>query len=368
MGFTKEVADDLATETQRAQRRDVRSRDGRMRSRGHLAEIRWRAALLLLPIMTTGGAAWGQQAPQSASYAVVVSSLGGDAAYEKVIQGWGKDLAAALRKDRNAGGRVFWLAAVKEEGVHAESRKEEIVKLFGELAARVRPGDTFGLFLVGHGSYDDYDYRLSIPGPDLTAQEWAELLGRIRAERQAVVNMTSASGGSVEALQRKGRVIVTSTTAGRERNFSVFGRYFVAALQDEAADADKNQVISALEAFRYATREVTRYYESAKRLATEHPVLEDKGEGEGAREPGPANGQGLLASAFPLIRFAAGESAADSPEVRELRAAKRRLEERIEELKYRKAGMDTAEYAEELEKLLLELSRTQLKLDGLERQ
>jgi hypothetical protein len=309
-----------------------------------------------------------QQPAESASYRVVISSLGGDAAYEKLIQGWGKDLATALRKDRNAEGRVFWLAAVQEEGVHAISRKEEIVKLFGELAGKVRRNDTFALFLLGHGSYDDHDYKLSIPGPDLTAREWADLLNKIPAERQAVVNMTSASGGSLEAFQRKGRVIVTSTTAGRERNFSVFGRYFVAALQDEAADADKNQVISALEAFRYATREVTRYYETAKRLATEHPMLEDKGEGEGAREPGPDNGQGLLASAFPLVRFQAGDSAAATPEIQELRAAKRSLEEKIEELKYRKAGMDTSEYAQELESLLLELSEAQLKLDDLEQQ
>ena len=345
-----------------------------MRIIGHPKGIRWRAALLLLPMLAGLGTAWGQQADQgaqgsqTASYGVVVTSLGGDAEYEKLIQGWGKDLAAALRKDRNAEGRVFWLAAVKEEGVHAESRKEEIVKLFVELATRVRPGDTFGLYLAGHGSYDGYDYRLSIPGPDLTAEEWAGLLNRIPATRQAVVNMTSASGASLEPFQRKGRVVVTSTTAGRERNFSVFGRYFVAALQDEAADADKNQVISALEAFRYATREVTRYYESAKRLATEHPILEDKGEGEGAREPGPDNGQGLLASAFPLVRFQTGENAVDTPEVRQLRAAKRGLEERIEELKYRKAGMDTAEYALELENMLLELARTQLRLDDLERQ
>ena len=49
-------------------------------------------------------------------------------------------------------------------------------------------------------------------------------------------------------------------------------------------------------------------------------------------------------------------------------AAKRGLEERIEELKYRKAGMDTAQYALELENMLLQLSRTQLRLDDLERQ
>lgn len=341
--------------------------------------MRWSAGLLRTPkalplalsmVLAMIGAmtaAWGQQAAEPASYGVVVTSLGGDAEYEKLIQGWGKDLAAALRKGRNAEGHVYWLAAKKEEGVHAVSSKEEIGKLFEQLSKQVRPSDSFGLFLVGHGSYDEYDYKLSIPGPDLTGKEWAELLNRIPAERQAVVNMTSASGASLAAFQRKGRVIITSTTAGRERNFSVFGRYFVAALQDEASDADKNQAISVLEAYRYATREVTRYYETAKRIATEHPVLEDKGEGDGAREPSPENGQGLLASAFPLVRFGSGDAVTGSPEVQELRAAKRKLEESIEALKYRKAGMDTEEYAMELEKLLLELSRAQVKLDGLEK-
>ena len=328
------------------------------------------ASLFLAVTLLASGAAQGAraQSAEGVSYAVVVSGLGGDATYEKLIQGWGKDLATALRKDGAAAGRVFWLAAKKEEGVHADSRREEIVKLFDQLAARVRPGDVFELFLIGHGSYDDYDYRLSIPGGDLTAAQWAEQLNRIRAEKQVVVNMTSASGGSLAALQRKGRVVITSTTAGRERNFSVFARYFVAALQDAAADADKNQEISALEAFRFATREVTRFYDSMKRLATEHPILEDRGEGEGVREPSPQTGQGLLASSVALVHLGGGQTAADTPPVRELRAKKRRIEEGIEQLKYRKASMDTEEYAKELEKLLLDLSQTQLQLDDQEKQ
>ena len=323
--------------------------------------------LALAAALVLAGTTLRAQAVESASYAVVVTSLGGDPEYEKLIQDWGKDLAAALRKDRAAEGRVFWLAAVKEEGVHAEARKEEIVKLFTELATRVRPADRFGLFLIGHGSYDDYDYRLSIPGPDLTGTEWAELLNRIPGEKQVVATMTSGSGASLAAFQRKGRVVITSTTAGRERNFSVFARYFVTALQDEAADADKNQEISALEAYRYATREVGRYYDSLKRLATEHPLLEDKGEGDGVREPSPETGQGLLASSIALVRLNNGQSAAETPAIREMRAKKRKIEESIEELKYRKASMESALYAQQLENLLLELSRTQLQLDDLEK-
>src|SRR3972149_11089225 len=145
----------------------------------------------------------------------------------------------------------------------------------------------FQLFLIGHGSYDDYDYRFNIPGPDLTEAQFAEMLSRVPCERQVVVNMTSASGASLAAWRQKGRIVIASTSAGQERNFSVFARYFVAALQEPAADANKNDSISALEAFRYATQEVTRYYESQKRLATEHHLIEDRGEGDGVREARP---------------------------------------------------------------------------------
>src|SRR3990167_339915 len=164
-----------------------------------LRHYRQIASLFLAAALLASGAAQGVQAQsaEGVSYAVVVTGLGGDATYEKLIQGWGKDLATALRKDGAAAGRVFWLAAKKEEGVHADSRREEIVKVFDQLAGRVRPGDVFELFLIGHGSYDDYDYRLSIPGGDLTASPWAEQLNRIRAEKQVVGNMTSASGGGL---------------------------------------------------------------------------------------------------------------------------------------------------------------------------
>ena len=39
-----------------------------------------------------------------------------------------------------------------------------------------------------------------------------------------------------------------------EKNATVFGRYWVEALRDPAADVDKNETISALEAFQYAEK------------------------------------------------------------------------------------------------------------------
>jgi len=327
-------------------------------------------ASLLVCLMALAGGARGMASdvqPAGTAYCVVLSGLGGEPGYEKQIQAWGKDLYSILKMNAVAEDHVYWLAAKKEPGVYAESRLDEIAKLLDQLAARIEPQDAFQVFLIGHGSFDEYDYRFNLPGPDLTATRLNELLARIRAERQLVVNMTSSSGASLKTLRRKGRVVITATSAGMERNFTSFPRYFIEALRDPAADADKNQEISVLEAFRYTSREVARNYESSKRLATEHALLDDRGDAEGAREPGPQNGEGLLAESSVLVRLGDEHAAADTPESRKLRAGKRTLEEQIEALRYRKASMTSDEYSAQLETLLIQLAKVQQLLDDLEK-
>jgi hypothetical protein len=143
----------------------------------------------------------------------------------------------------------------------------------------------------------------------------------------------------------------------------VFARYWVEALSDPAADTDKNDVVSALEAFRYADKKTAAFYESQKRLATEHAVLEDTGKGEAVRAPAPENGEGQLAAAFPLLRIGAAATAAQNPAKVELLAKREQLEQQIDKLKYEKAAMAPEEYKKQLGALLLELARTQEALD-----
>ena len=329
------------------------------------------ATILLLGVLVVSrdlAAQTPAATPEGSTYAVIITGLGGDADYEKLIEDWGRDLHSALEHSGVGQDHLFWLAAKMQPGVYAESKQEEVRKLLQTLAGRLTARDVFQLYLIGHGSYDDYDYRFNLPGTDLTAAQYAELLTRIPCQRQLFVNMSSASGASLAPLRQKGRVIITSTSAGQERNFSVFARYFVAALQESSADADKNEEISALEAYRYATRELARYYDSQKRLATEHPMLEDRGDGDGVRDPQPSNGEGLLAGAMTVRRLGSAHPLLDTPEAQQLRARKRQVEESIEQLKYDKAGMDTDAYFQRLEKLLVELSQLQQRLDSLEKQ
>jgi TolA-binding protein len=75
----------------------------------------------------------------------------------------------------------------------------------------------------------------------------------------------------------------------------------------------------------------------------------------------------LLAGAMAVRRLGSSRLTLDTPEAQQLRAQKRQVEESIEQLKYNKAGMDTDAYFEQLEKLLVELSQLQQRLDGMEK-
>ena len=148
-----------------------------------------------------------------------------------------------------------------------------------------------------------------------------------------------------------------------ERNAVVFPRYWVEAFRDANADTDKNGAVSALEAFRYADKKTTDFYQTQQRLATEHPMLEDTGAKEAVRAPSPENGQGLVASSFQVVRFGRIQEALRDPAKQKLLARKEEIEQAIDKLKYEKAAMPAPRYRKQLGALLVELAQLQVELD-----
>jgi hypothetical protein len=293
--------------------------------------------------------------PAATYYYVTVAGIGGEAEYDQRFTGWAQSIDRALHSGAPEA-QIVTLSGSTATRAHLRAVLERVAK-------ESKPQDDFVLMLIGHGTYDGVDYKFNLPGPDISTAELADLLSRITAGRQLVVNMTSASGAALEALRRENRVVITATKSGTEKNATVFAGYWVDALRDPNADTDKNEAISALEAFRYADRKTAEFFESEKRLATEHALLEDTGRGEGVRAPSPANGQGMLAATFTLLRFGPAHATAKDPAKQKLMAKKEDLERQIDRLKYQKAAMPTEEYRKQLTALLIELAKTQEELD-----
>ena len=292
--------------------------------------------------------------PASATtYYVVVAGLGGEPDYEQRFTAAAKDLDRIFKATGSAA-HVYVLSG-------AQATAAQFAQAMGEIAQNAKPEDDFVLILIGHGSFDGVAYKFNLVGPDLTAAQIATLCDHILSRRQLVVDTSSASGGAMQVLERPGRAVIAATKSGTEKNATVFARYWVEALQDPAADTDKSDSISALEAFNYATKKTAAFYESQKRLATEHAVFNDTGHGEPVRQSG--NGQGTLLASFALLRLGTSQQAANDPAKRALLEKKDELEQKIDTLKYQKAAMDPDDYKKQLTEALVELAKVQEELD-----
>lgn len=291
----------------------------------------------------------------AATFYVTVAGLGGEPDYEQRFQSQAQEIDKLLHGS-SGDAKITTLYG-------SQAAKANVQNALAQVARQAKPDDAFVLMLIGHGTFDGYDYKMNLPGPDISGVELASLLDRIPCTRQLVVNMTSASGGSRASLEKANRVVITATKSGTEKNATVFARFWVEALRDPSADTDKNETVSALEAFNYASNKTAEFYDTQKRLATEHPTLEDTGQGDGERKPSPENGEGLKAAQFSLLRIGTAQIAANTPEKKALLEKRDQLEAEIDKLKYEKAALPADEYKKQLQDLLIQLAKTQAELD-----
>jgi hypothetical protein len=315
--------------------------------------MRFLAAAFVLTA-ALASAAHGQE-----THALVVGGIGGDAAYRSTFQEWAATfVTAATERLGIPSENVTYLAERPEDDPLAsdKSTRTNIERAVAEIAQRAAPQDRVIILLIGHGAYSRGVSTFNLPGPDLSSTDFSVLLDQLSEQRVVFVNSSSASGGWVKDVSAPGRTIITGTKTGMERNETVFGGYFVAAFDEDGADVDKDGRISVLEAFRYATREVTRSYQSDGRLQTEHALLDDNGDGEGSTEIGEDALDGALARTFLLGATAAVVPETDDPVLKRWYGERADLERRVVELRAIKDTMDPERYDAEIEGLLVELA------------
>ena len=284
---------------------------------------------------------------------VIVSGLGGDPKFTRQFGDLSSALAqAASTRARLGDSSIVWLgdtAAPRTRWFRGVSTKENVDRALTRLAAR--PGDEqLVLVLIGHGSGEGEETRISLPGPDITAAEFSRMLARFGNRRVALVNLTSGSGDMLQLLAGPSRVVMTATKSAFQRNESQFGRYFVDAFAKDGADTDKDGRVSMLEAFRYAELETKRYYETDGKLATENAQIAD---------------QGQLASRFFLTP--GGGGAVASGRLATLYQERNALDDQFVALKKKKPSMTADAYDNELEQILLQIARKSREIRQLEK-
>ena len=301
------------------------------------------AAIAFLLAATTLGMA--------ATHVLIITGPGGDSEYDQLFSKWATQLGEQLQPRA---------AAIVSLGPGAQnpSTRTEVLSTLAKYQT-LEPADLFLFFVIGHGSSDREDYRLNLPGPDLTAQELKAALDKIRAQ-VVVVNGTSCSGASLSTLSAKNRAVITATRSGRETTPPRFVGFLVEGL-DGRADADKNGAISLLELFQYARKHTAEWYQSQNRLASEHALLDDSGSGRGTDNPVPGSADGALAASLMISR---PELQAEARVPAELLRRKQELEAGIEKLRFQKSQMSEADYQEQFEGLLLELARINRQIAG----
>ena len=301
-------------------------------------------ALVLLVLVVLGGTAHAQ-----ATHLVIVVGLAGDPEHGELFKKWGTSLAETATTKLNVPKENVVLLA------DAAATRAAVTGALTDVAVKAGEQDTVVIVLFGHGTYAAKIAKFNLTGPDMTPQEFAPLLAKMKSRRVVVANTTSASGPFVEALSGPGRVIVSATRSGSEMFATLFGGPFVDAFANEAADSDRDGKVSILEAFEHARRAVAASYQREGLLPTEHPLLDDNGDKEGSLEPGRTakDGQSAAVLAIGSLRR---QAAPATEKLRALYAERDALERRLESLKLLKSGMDPAKYAAELEKLATDLA------------
>jgi hypothetical protein len=229
------------------------------------------------------------------------------------------------------------------------------------------------LVLIGHGTYGGGEAKFNLRGPDVSATELASWLKPFERPL-AVVNCTSSSGPFMNKLAGANRIVITATRSGSELNYARFGDYFSASIADLAADLDKDGQTSLLEAYLAASHKVEEFYKQEARLATEHALLDDNGDGlgtpaawfDGIRAVKRAkDGAALDGSRAHQMHLVLSDRERAMPA--ELRKRRDELEISVESLRDKKGAMNESEYYGKLEPLLVELAKLYEKADPGER-
>lgn len=303
------------------------------------------AVLSLLGLASTASA--------QTRHALVVAGASGEEQYAKLHREWVDTLVGALRGELGFDQANVTVLTETPQAGEAPANAVNVKAAVAKIAPALKDEDMLFVMLIGHGSGAGAEAKFNLVGPDLTAADWKTLLAPVTA-RIAFVDASSASAGFLETLAAPERVVVTATNSPAQVYHPRFGQAFIEALTTAEADLDKNERVSVWEAFVFASNAVQQHYEREGTLATEHAMLDDTGDGTG--RDAAAAPAGVSLASLTYLDAPASMTSSD-PAVQALIDRREALTRQIDELRRQQSAMPDEAYAQEFEKLALELAQ-----------
>ena len=169
--------------------------------------------------------------------------------------------------------------------VDAKSRREPVLTAFAQLTEKIQPSDRFLLFMLGHASRTGRGTpKFNLMGRDISEAEYVTLINGIPAESQILIFGFPYSGRLAPQLSAPKRIILTSSSPNEGYSLQAgFGDVFVDAFSTATADTNSDGAISLLEAFLSVEGRTKKWYEDSGTIQSEHPHLDDNGDGNASR-------------------------------------------------------------------------------------
>lgn len=169
--------------------------------------------------------------------------------------------------------------------VDAESRREPVLTAFAQLTEKIQPSDRFLLFMLGHASRTGRGTpKFNLMGRDISEAEYVTLINGISAETQILIFGFPYSGRLAPQLSAPERIILTSSSPNEGYSLQAgFGDVFVDAFSTATADTNSDGAISLLEAFLSVEERTQKWYADFGTIQSEHPHLDDNGDGNASR-------------------------------------------------------------------------------------
>lgn len=227
--------------------------------------------------------------------ALILCGVSGDADHHKLFAETVGELHEGLSKQlgfaSNDIGVLFGdEAKLTDKDLIKTATREGLEKSVKGLRDSLSAEDALWVIVVGHSHYDGKHSWLNLPGPDIQQFDFAKLFNGLTVREQVFFITTPTSGFYIKPLSAKGRVVISATEEGYETNETEFphelARVLTAPPATKEFDVDEDGAPSLFDLYVTVSRNLAASYSTNQLLTTEHPLLDDNGDGRGTEVQG----------------------------------------------------------------------------------